>query len=424
MTEGWVYRRPDDEERAAAHSTPPAAAPASHWWSDALNDPWRDPHSPATVSPAAQRPHQPSPEPLAEPDHTRRRTLWTVAGAAVLAGVLAGVLGGALGVRFSDDPVTVRSVLGAPSTSAVQRAPDSLAAVARMVLPSVVTVRVPVDGSVSLGSGFVVSSTGYVVTNDHVVSGGSGVATVVFDDGSTSPAKLVGADPESDVAVLQIQGKHEVTPAALGDSDSVAVGDAVVAVGSPLALRGTVTAGIVSALDRPIATAAEDGTTRYYAAIQTDAAVNHGNSGGPLVDAAGQVVGINAVIKSMAGSEESAGNIGLAFAIPINHARRVADEIIAEGRAHRTVIGAEIGDASRGPGGGVKLGQVVALGPAAEAGMRSGDVVVAYGGHLIGEPTDLVALVRKTAPGDVVKVTYKRGSTRHDTSVTLVADAD
>lgn len=424
MTDGWVYRRPDDDDWTAAQQTPPAVAPpASHWWSDALNDPWRDPHSPVALVPPVERAHAPVPEPLAEPDHTRRRTLWTVAGAAVLAGVLAGVLGGAMGVRFGDDRQTTRSVLGS-TASPPQRAPDSLAAVARMVLPSVVTIRVPVDGSVSLGSGFVASADGHIITNDHVVSGGSGVASVIFDDGTSSPAKLIGSDPESDVAVLQVQQRGNVHPALLGDSDAVVVGDSVVAVGSPLALRGTVTAGIVSALDRPIATSSDNGMTRYYAAIQTDAAVNHGNSGGPLVDAAGQVVGINAVIKSMAGSEESAGNIGLAFAIPINHARRVAEEIISDGKAHRTVLGAEVEEAFRGAAGGVRLGEVVATGPAAEAGMRTGDVVTSFGGRPLSEPTDLIALVRKTAPGDVVEVTYKRGPTSHDTSVTLVADAD
>ncbi len=423
MTDGWGYRRPDDDDWTATQQTPPAVAPpASFWWSDALNDPWRDPHSPVALVPPAARVSAPVPEPLAEPDPTRRRTLWTVAGVAVLAGVLAGVLGGAMGVRFSDDRTVARSVLG-QAAATPQRAPDSLAAVARMVLPSVVTIRVPVEGSVSLGSGFVAGPEGHIITNDHVVSGGSGVASVIFDDGTSSPAKVIGADPESDVAVLQVQRK-DVRPAQLGDSDAVAVGDSVVAVGSPLALRGTVTAGIVSALDRPIVTNADDGGTRYYAAIQTDAAVNHGNSGGPLVDAAGQVVGINAVIKSMGGSEESAGNIGLAFAIPINHARRVAEEIIADGRAHRTVIGAEVEEAFRGPAGGVRLGEVVAAGPAAEAGLRQGDVVTSFAGRPLSEPTDLIALVRKTAPGEVVQVTYKRGPSSHNASVTLVADAD
>jgi putative serine protease PepD len=209
-----------------------------------------------------------------------------------------------------------------------------------------------------------------------------------------------------------------------GDSDAVVVGDSVVAVGSPLALRGTVTAGIVSALDRTIATNSDTGDMRYYAAIQTDAAVNHGNSGGPLVDAAGQVIGINSVIKSVADSEDAAGNIGLAFAIPVNHARRVAEEIINTGRAHRTVFGAELQDALRGPAGGVRLGQVAEAGPAADAGLKGGDLLLSFDRHPLSEPTDLIALVRKTAPGTVVEVTYKRGATSENAFVTLVADTD
>jgi putative serine protease PepD len=316
-----------------------------------------------------------------------------------------------------------RALTGPSVSAAPQHAPDSLAAVARMVLPSVVTVRVSVDGGTSLGSGFVVSGKGDIITNDHVVAGGPGMATIIFDDGSTSPAKLIGTDPESDIAVLRAQ-RVAAPVAQLGDSNNLEVGDAVVAVGSPLALRGTVTAGIVSALDRPLATALGNGLTRYYAAIQTDAAVNHGNSGGPLVDASGQVVGINAVIKSIADTEESAGNIGLAFAIPINHARRVAEEIIGSGRAHRTVIGAELEETFRGPAGGVRLGKVVADGPAAMAGLQTGDVVTAFDRRPLSEPTDLIALVRKTAPGEVVSITYKRGPTSHNVEVTLVADAN
>jgi putative serine protease PepD len=351
-----------------------------------------------------------------------KRSWWIAGVAGLVAVVLSGLLGGAIGIHIGSNDsgragAIVRGAPGAPLP-----APDSLTAVAQEVLPSVVTIRVPVDGGTSLGSGFVASDQGHVITNDHVLAGSSGAATVIFDDGSVAQAQVVGTDLESDVAVLKVLNRNDFHVAMMGDSDYVSVGDQVIAVGSPLALRGTVTAGIVSAVDRPIATGSFQGGTRYYAAIQTDAAVNHGNSGGPLVNSSGQVVGINAVIKSLAVDEESAGNIGLAFAIPINHAQRVANEIIQHGRAHRTVIGAELEESGRGMAGGVRLREVAASGPAEEAGMRSGDVVMTYNGRPLSDPVDLIALVRKTAPGERVPVTYKRGPNSHNAEIKVVAD--
>jgi putative serine protease PepD len=204
----------------------------------------------------------------------------------------------------------------------------------------------------------------------------------------------------------------------------VAVGDPVLAIGSPLALTNTVTSGIVSALDRTIEAGESGGPTRYYAAIQTDAAVNHGNSGGPLVDTAGRVIGVNSVIKSVAASEDEAGNIGLAFAVPINQAKRVAQDIIDTGRARRTVIGAQIETTYHSPSGGVRLSSVVAGGPAAHAGLRAGDVVVRFGGHPLEDPSDLIAMVRKFAPGSRVSVEFRRGGGAAEVAeVTLAADA-
>ncbi|MEV6493936.1 PDZ domain-containing protein, partial [Actinoplanes sp. NPDC051633] len=185
----------------------------------------------------------------------------------------------------------------------------------------------------------------------------------------------------------------------------------------------TVTSGIVSALDRTIQAGEPGGTTRYYAAIQTDAAVNQGNSGGPLVDAAGRVVGVNSVIRSVGGTETEAGNIGLAFAIPINQARRVAEDIIDTGKARRTVIGAEVSTGGTNAANGARLRSVDAAGPAAAAGLKAGDVVTKIDGHLLEDGTDLIALVRKYAPGATVAVEFRRGSKRESASVTLAADA-
>jgi putative serine protease PepD len=234
---------------------------------------------------------------------------------------------------------------------------------------------------------------------------------------------VVGRDPESDVAVLKVS-RTGLTPVEFGNSDAVAVGDPVLAFGAPLALTNTVTSGIVSALDRPLQEGAPGQQVRYYAAIQTDAAINHGNSGGPLVDAAGRVIGVNSVIKSLASNDEDAGNIGLAFAIPINQAKRIAQEIIASGSARRTVIGAQVGGTTGSLGAaGVRVTSVQPGGPADGAGLKVGDVITKLDGHQVSEPGELIALVRKYAPGSVVTVEYRRGGSQETASVTLAADA-
>jgi len=297
-----------------------------------------------------------------------------------------------------------------------------VAGVAASLLPSVVTVRVASSEGSSLGSGFVVSADGYVITNDHVVEGGgTKTYTAVFSDGSVASAKLVGQDPESDIAVIKL-AREGLQPIEFGDSDSIAVGDPVLAIGSPLALANTVTSGIVSAVDRTIQAGDPGGPVRYYAAIQTDAAVNQGNSGGPLVDGGGRVIGVNAVIKSVSADDQTAGNIGLAFAIPINQAKRVAQDIIDTGKARRTVIGAKVTN-GRTTGTGVRLDTVEAGGPAESAGLRAGDIVTRIDRHPLEESTDLIALVRKYAPGAVVTVEYRRGTETQTASVTLAADA-
>jgi putative serine protease PepD len=333
--------------------------------------------------------------------------------------MVAGTVGGALGVGFATAVRSPQSTLGHSNrtvSALTQRPPESFAAIAARVLPSVVTVKVPVSGGTALGSGFIASSDGYVLTNDHVISGASNVS-VVLNDGSTVNWKVVGTEPESDVAVLKVS-RTGLPALELGDSSTVQVGDPVLAAGSPLALPGTVTSGIVSAVDRLLA-AGDSHQTRYYAAIQTDAAINHGNSGGPLLDGSGQVVGINSVIKSMGSNDDDAGSIGLAFAIPINQAKRIAEEIISKGKARRTVIGARLETAYRG----VRVAQVDPSGPAAGAGIQSGDVILSLDQHALGDPAELIALVRKYPPGASVTVQYQRGSSRKDVQVTLAADA-
>jgi putative serine protease PepD len=419
VTDGWNRRQPGVPSTQAGHP----ANGSSPWWSDALADPWRDPYSPsAVVVPAPPDTSGPQPEPVADPD-APRRSLTPILVICLVTALLAGGLGGTLGYVFALKGGVGRGAgtpLGASTASppaAVNRAPGSVAAIAKQVMPSVVTVHV----TNAIGSGFVVSQEGYIVTNDHVVEGADGTMSVTFSDGSNAVASLVGRDPESDIAVIKV-AKSNLTPVQLGNSDSIAVGDPVLAFGSPLALENTVTAGIVSALDRAIR-AGDGGTVRYYAAIQTDAAVNQGNSGGPLVDAAGKVIGVNSVIRSVGATDTEAGNIGLAFAIPINQAQRVAGDIIDTGKARRTVIGAEVVDnGTSGSNSGAKLRSVDSDGPAAVAGLKAGDVLTGLNGHVLQDSTDLIALVRKYAPETVISVQYRRGIRTGTASVTLAAD--
>jgi putative serine protease PepD len=422
VTDGGNLRHTGGQGTAASGSAGQSASP---WWSDAQSDPWRDPSAPATV--VVRPPAGSEIEPAPDPDTAPRRGIGLVVLIAVFSALLAGALGGAIGYAFAVRGGNASgTVLGGSATQApalAQRSPDSLAGVAKRVMPSVVTIRVVGGAGLSLGSGFVASDDGYVITNDHVLTDGTGSTSVTFEDGQNAAARVVGRDPESDIAVLKVS-RTGLSPVEFGNSDAVAVGDPVLAFGSPLALANTVTSGIVSALDRPLQEGTPGQQVRYYAAIQTDAAINHGNSGGPLVDAAGRVIGVNSVIKSLASQDEDAGNIGLAFAIPINQAKRIAQEIIDSGSARRTVIGAQVGAAAAANGNaGVRVTSVEANGPAAAAGLQVGDVVTKLDGHPVGEPSDLIALVRKYAPGSVVTVEFRRGTDRQTASVTLAADA-
>ncbi|MEU4428160.1 trypsin-like peptidase domain-containing protein [Actinoplanes sp. NPDC024001] len=423
MTDGWNWRRPPTSPEPGAPGAASQPPPGSPWWSDATADPWRDPYAPsAVVLPPPPATGGPALDPVPDPD-APRRSLAPILLICLVTALLAGGLGGTLGFVFA-----VRGGLAPGGGTQIgaddrqvpesaQRAPESLAGVAERVMPSVVTVRV----AGAIGSGFVVSTDGYVITNDHVVEDADETLGVSFSDGSTATAKLIGRDPESDIAVIKV-AKSGLTPVALGDSDALAVGDPVLAFGSPLALVNTVTQGIVSAVDRPIEAGDPGGPTRYYAAIQTDAAVNQGNSGGPLVNASGQAIGVNSVIRSVGGADTEAGNIGLAFAIPMNQAKRVAQDIIDTGKARRTVIGAEV--VTGETAGGARLRSVEPAGPAATAGLKSGDVITKLDGHLVEEGTDLIALVRKYAPGSVVAVEYRRGTKAATASVTLAADTN
>ncbi|MER7542317.1 trypsin-like peptidase domain-containing protein [Spirillospora sp. NPDC127506] len=356
---------------------------------------------------------------------------------ALIVALVAGALGAGIGViatNGDDDGGAVSLGGGNGSDTKVQsRPPDSVAGVAQRVLPSVVMIRVQsAQGEVG-GTGFIVNG-GYVITNNHVVAGsGGGQIQIVFNDKKTLPATVKGADPSSDVAVLKPEGRHSLPPLPLGDSSKIAVGDPVIAIGSPLGLQGSVTTGIVSSLNRAVPTQGEGGgDASYLNAIQTDAAINPGNSGGPLVDAKGRVIGINTAIATLGGQslggEQQSGSIGLGFAIPINQGKRVAEEIIRNGTVRQAKLG--VFPDPRYQDGGARImstpvnGQdpVVKGGPADKAGLKPGDVITKIDDKPIEDATDLIAQIRSRAPGDQIKVTYERDGKESTVQVTLGAD--
>jgi putative serine protease PepD len=238
-------------------------------------------------------------------------------------------------------------------------------------------------------------------------AGDSAEITVTFQDQSQTSATVVGTDASYDLAVLKVD-RGNLPVAALGDSDSVVVGDATIAIGSPLGLTGTVTSGIVSALNRPV-TAGESNDLSFISAIQTDAAINPGNSGGPLVNSRGEVIGINSAIATTGGSVSGqSGSIGLGFAIPINQARRVATELIATGKSSYPIIGVQLDMSYSKPGALVQ--EIVPAGPASTTSLKPGDVIVAIDGVKVGDGTELVVRIRAKSPGDVVELELSDGS--------------
>ncbi|MFJ6671974.1 S1C family serine protease [Actinosynnema sp. NPDC091369] len=258
----------------------------------------------------------------------RRRTGAVVTSAALVAAVFGGVTGGVVGALNA--PSAAVSPVSGPVAVNASSTPD-VSAVAARVLPSVVQVNVVTAQGQGLGSGVVLTADGRILTNNHVVSG-AGQVTVTLSDGRTVDASVVGTDPSSDLAVVRAAGVSGLTPATFGDSGQVKIGDQVVAIGSPEGLQGTVTSGIVSALDRTVtvpgtSTGRRGSSSVSYQAIQTDASINPGNSGGPLVNSAGQVVGINSAIYSPASDSGEAGSVGIGFAIPSNQVRQIVDQL-------------------------------------------------------------------------------------------------
>jgi putative serine protease PepD len=367
----------------------------------------------------------------------------TTAIAAGLAALLFGGAGVGVGAAIengngSSGADTVNSGFNVSPTSAQSAglAPKSYAAVAAKVLPWVVSINVSGSNQQDTGSGIILRSDGYILTNNHVVTAavGGGSVSVVLNDGTTASAHIVGTDVEDDLAVIKV-AKTGLPAATLGSSSAVHVGDPVLAVGSPLGLTGTVTAGIVSALNRPVDTTSDQQntdpfgggsnstpTTTVISAIQTDAAINPGNSGGPLVNAAGAVIGINSAIASTGSSlGGQSGNIGVGFAIPIDLAKVISQELITTGKVSHPLMGVSLADATDSNGNDLARVQAVSNGgPAQQAGIRVGDIIVEVDGQPTAGSDAVIAAIRTHQPGQRVPVTIERSGVRKTLTVKLI----
>jgi putative serine protease PepD len=356
----------------------------------------------------------------------RRLGAGKVIAIAVASGLLAGAVGGVGAYTVAENRAGLTSpgtVLPQSDANLSAPAAGSIAAVAKAVTPTVVQIEERDGrGGGGTGSGFVLRSDGYILTNNHVVAGAAngGTLNVRFPDGRSAAAKIVGRDTSYDLAVLKVDATG-LTVSTLGNSDSVQVGDTAIAIGSPLGLASTVTSGIISALNRPV-TAGGSGDNSFINAIQTDAAINPGNSGGPLVDAKGRVVGVNSAIASLPQSSTSAqsGSIGLGFAIPINQAKRVAEEIISTGKSTHPVIGVQV-DLTY-TGAGASLRSITPGGPAEAAGLKAGDVILSVDGRSVADSTELIVAIRSHAPGETVTLGVKDGAGSRDVKLTLGSD--
>jgi len=359
------------------------------------------------------------------------------AGAAVLSSLLtAGVVS-----SMKDDTTEPAAV----SSSASQAAPPLVTgsaklpdwvAVANAVEPSVVSVRVEAGRTGGEGSGVILDTTGRILTNNHVVgaaAGGQGTISVVLSDGRSYPSTIVGTDPSTDLAVIKLNSSVSGLKAAtFGDSSAVHPGDPVLAAGNPLGLSDTVTTGIVSAVNRPVSTSAETQDPLSQAAsepvvtnaIQTDASINPGNSGGALVDSGGRVIGITSSIASLGSSGGGqSGSIGLGFAIPINEAKSVADQLVKNGKVQHAFMGVGLQDNSVSVDGAQReaavVRSVVADSPAAKAGLKVGDAVIALNKQRIDSRNSLIGSIRALTPGTQVTVTLVRGGSQQDVNITL-----
>ncbi|MFI5777913.1 S1C family serine protease [Nocardia sp. NPDC051570] len=436
-----LVNRPPDTVLAEAFGRPEGSTELLQRDPDAIDDsgastapadPWRDPESGARLG----APAIPTPEPQPLPPATRLTAREVLFGGRVapkalivlaVVALLIGVAGGLIGRLTAEAtaPLTSHKV-ALQQESAINKPHGQVAKVADAVLPAVVSIRETVGDNGALGSGVVIDGNGYIVTNNHVISmaatdkSGRAKIQVTFSDGTRSAAKLVGRDPKSDLAVLKVDVKN-LTVIRLGKSGDVQVGDDALAIGSPLGLQKTVTSGIVSALHRAIVETPEagDDSAGAFDAVQTDAAINHGNSGGALIDSEGRLIGINTAIRS-----ESGGSVGLGFAIPVDLVQRIAQTLIRDGQVHHPQLGvsAKTKQVENDVLSGAQVADVQAGSAAAKAGISEGDIIVKVGDREITETAELTVAIQSHQIGETVNIQLIRDGRRVDVPVTLESD--
>ncbi|KQR52613.1 serine protease [Leifsonia sp. Leaf336] len=444
------------------------AAPQPNYGNGAFGQPSAYAQAPYAQAHAGQQPpYATAPGTATAEKPARKRNTGLIIATLAIGALIGGVAGAGAGIGLysaTGNNATIKTVSG-PQNITVNDANNAstVTAVAAKASPSVVTISVTASSEGGTGSGVVLSSDGYILTNTHVVTldgAASDVSISVTDnDGKIYTAKIVGTDPTTDLAVIKLDGASGMTPITWGDSSKLNVGDTTVAIGAPLGLSGTVTDGIVSALNRSISIASSaapkssDGngggstqnpfnfdfpnqgggsqqqgssqSTISLPVIQTDASINPGNSGGALLDSKGELIGINVAIASAGGSSSSgsqSGSIGVGFSIPSNVAKRISEELIKNGSASHGLLGASVGDASsdtKATTVGAAISSVVSGGAAASAGLQKGDIIVNFNGLPITDATDLTAQVRALAAGSKADVTYIRNGQTKTTSVTL-----
>ncbi len=386
--------------------------------------------------------HHPQPQPQpphqhqAPPQHQPRRRRTGLAAAVVATSLLVGGgagLGGAAVWDATHAAPASSAQADAPTTSTVANqtqtppADGSVESVAQKVLPSVVKIDVSGNGEAGSGSGIILTSDGTILTNNHVVelAGQGGTIKVDFTDGTSADAEILGTDPLTDTAVIQAKDVSDLTPATIGKSANLGVGEGVVAVGSPFGLDATVTSGIVSALNRPVNVGSDSaGNSTTYPAIQTDAAINPGNSGGPLTDMTGAVVGINSSIRTASSqTSEQSGSIGLGFAIPIDEVMPIVDQMAKGETPTHARLGLQVGNPATGDDAGAVVKEVSSGSTASDGGLASGDVITKVDDQRITDADSLVATIRSYRPGDTVTVTWTSGGQEKSGTFTLDSDA-